>query len=398
MGFARSNLTVDTLRERVSPHVTLKNEGEQSKYVTFWKDHVSYVRTKDASSVAEYRKLDKFLRGIESKFQSCNRIFYFALPPHVYGDVARAVRATSMARNRAWTRIVLEKPFGSDLETSNNLSAQLSTLFTEDQLYRMDHYLGKELLQTILPFRFANQMYEPLWNRKHIEAVEILFKESFGTYGRGGYFDKFGIIRDVVQNHLLQALTLIAIEEPRSLSAEDVRNQKVKLLKCMRTLVKEDVVLGQYVGNPNSASHEDSRFGYTDDPGVSNSSQTATYSLTILHIDNDRWQGVPFIVRAGKALDQNQVEIRMYFKTAPNLYSHNDHGEDPQNILILRIQPNEAIHQRIRLKRPGIGSDLLESTLQLVYSNKFKVSTDNCQCTNKLPSSIGISISPSLRS
>src|SRR5699024_10641939 len=142
------------------------------------------------------------------------------------------------------------------------------------------HYLGKEMVQNILPFRFANQVYEPLWNRRHIEAVEILFKESFGTYGRGGYFDKFGIIRDVVQNHLLQALTLVAMEEPRSLSAEDVRNQKVNLLKSMRTLVPEDVVLGQYVGNEYSAdtSHE-SRFGYTDDPGVSNTSQTATYSL-----------------------------------------------------------------------------------------------------------------------
>ncbi|KAJ6221468.1 hypothetical protein RDWZM_000013 [Blomia tropicalis] len=373
IGFARSNLTVASLRDKVTPHVNLKNEAEQVKYDRFWMKHVEYVRTGSGTIDEQYASLNQLIKDkYELKFARCNRLFYFALPPHVYSDVAKAIKHNAIAHKGAWTRLVLEKPFGSDLESSNNLSTQLSALFSEDQIYRMDHYLGKEMLQNILPFRFANQVYEPLWNRKSIESVEILFKESFGTYGRGGYFDKFGIIRDVVQNHLLQALVLVAMDEPSTLSAQDVRNQKVKLLKSMRTLVKDDVVLGQYVGNLRSAKHEESRFGYVDDPTVSNSSQTATYSLTILHIDNDRWRGVPFVIRAGKAMDLNQIEIRIYFKTYPNLYSSNDNGEDPQNILIMRIQPNEAILQRMRFKRPGIENELLESTMSLIYSDKFK--------------------------
>ncbi len=404
IGFARSDLSVDSLRAKVTPHVTLKSDQDRAKYDRFWADgHVSYVRAKSTASIEEYRKLERSLAAIQrgggggiggsSKlnkssgnsandpptFVACHRVFYFALPPHVYAEVATAVRNVSMAKggHGATTKIVLEKPFGSDLASSNLLSSQLSALFTEQQLYRMDHYLGKEMVQNLLPFRFANAVFEPLWNRRHVDAVELLFKESFGTYGRGGYFDAAGIIRDVVQNHLLQALTLLAMEEPASLSAEDVRNRKVELLKAMRTLTPEDTVLGQYAGNPAAAAHEDAHLGYTDDPGVSNASKAATYSLTVLHIDNDRWRGVPFVIRAGKALDANQVEARVYFRPPPNLlYSRNDHGEDPQNVLILRIQPNEAIVQRVRVRRPGLEKveDLVESTLDLTYSDKFKVS------------------------
>ena len=268
-------------------------------------------------------------------------------------------------------------------------------MFTEDQIYRIDHYLGKEMVQNILAFRFGNQIYEPLWNDNYIEVVEILFKESFGAYGRGAYFDKNGIIRDVVQNHLLQVLTLIAMEEPVSLMADDVRNQKViqfnanlslitdvmclgcacqvRLLKAVRTLRLDDVVLGQYVANPLSGPDEESSKGYLDDKTVSPNSTAATYSLTVHHIDNSRWKSTPFIIRAGKALDSNQIEVRIFFKTSPNLFSQNDYSEDPQNVLIMRIQPNEAIIQRIRLKRPGLNEDLLESNMDLFYSKKFQV-------------------------
>ena len=370
VGFSRSDLDVPALREKVSPHVQLKNEQESSKYDRFWNNHMHYVRGRNP---ADYVKLDTYIRGLEKNYARCNRMFYYALPPHVYYDVSQQVRNSSMARNGGLTKIVLEKPFGMDLDSSNLLSKQMSTLFKEEQIFRMDHYLGKEMLQNILPLRFGNQMFEPLWNRGAVEAVEILFKESFGTYGRGGYFDKFGIIRDVVQNHLLQAFALVAMEEPLSLSSEDIRNAKVNVLKQTKTLKAKNTVLGQYVANPFAGQYEDGKHGYTDDPTVNKTSKTATYSSTVLYIENERWRGVPFVIRAGKAMDQNQIEIRIYFRARPTVYSVNDHGDDPQNILILRIQPNEAVQMRVRVKKPGIQNDLLETTMDLVYSRKFKV-------------------------
>ena len=203
-----------------------------------------------------------------------NRLFYLALPPSVFETVTTHLKETCMSP-RGWSRIIVEKPFGKDLESSNKLSNHLSSLFKEEQLYRIDHYLGKEMVQNLITMRFANSIFGPTWNRNHISSVVISFKEPFGTQGRGGYFDKSGIIRDILQNHLLQVLCLVAMEKPASTSPDDIRDEKVKVLKSMPPIVMEDVVLGQYVGNPDSED-KGSRFRLCDALRMKNLSITCT--------------------------------------------------------------------------------------------------------------------------
>ena len=203
-----------------------------------------------------------------------NRLFYLALPPSVFETVTTHLKETCMSP-RGWSRIIVEKPFGKDLESSNKLSNHLSSLFKEEQLYRIDHYLGKEMVQNLITMRFANSIFGPTWNRNHISSVVISFKEPFGTQGRGGYFDEFGIIRDILQNHLLQVLCLAAMEKPASTSPDDIRDEKVKVLKSMPPIVMEDVVLGQYVGNPDSED-KGSRFRLCDALRMKNLSITCT--------------------------------------------------------------------------------------------------------------------------
>lgn len=195
--------------------------------------------------------------------------------------------------------MIIEKPFGRDAITSQRLSDHLASLFKEEQIYRIDHYLGKEMVQNLMTLRFGNRIFSPTWNRDNVASVQITFKEPFGTQGRGGYFDEFGIIRDVMQNHLLQILSLVAMEKPASCHPDDIRNEKVKVLKCMKPLELENVVLGQYVGDPDSDDPE-AQLGYLDDSTVPRGSNTPTFALAILKINNERWDGVPFILRCGK--------------------------------------------------------------------------------------------------
>lgn len=196
--------------------------------------------------------------------------------------------------------MIIEKPFGRDAKSSNELSDHLSKLFKEEQMYRIDHYLGKEMVQNLMTIRFGNKIFSPTWNRDNIASVLITFKEPFGTQGRGGYFDEFGIIRDVMQNHLLQILSLVAMEKPASCHPDDIRNEKVKVLKSIPELNLDDVVLGQYIGNPDGQGEE--RYGYLDDKTVPANSTTPTYALAVLQIKNERWDGVPFILRCGKGI------------------------------------------------------------------------------------------------
>lgn len=183
-----------------------------------------------------------------------NRVYYLALPPEVYKSVSKEISDNCMSASPSYTRLIIEKPFGRDLETSRDLANHLQALFNEDQLYRIDHYLGKEMVQNLMVMRFGNRLFSPTWNSEHIASVMISFKEPFGTQGRGGYFDTNGIIRDVMQNHLIQIMSLVAMEKPASLNAEDIRNEKVKVLKCVSELKMCDTVLGQYVANPNGES------------------------------------------------------------------------------------------------------------------------------------------------
>lgn len=273
---------------------------------------------------------------------------------------------------RGWTRIVFEKPFGQDYESSEILSSQISKLFTEDQTYRMDHYLGKEMVQILMGFRFGNSFLDPTWNSDQISAVLVELKEDFGTLGRGGYFDEAGIIRDVIQNHLLQVLTIIAMEKPVSTKADDIRNEKVKVLKAIPEIKLDDVVLGQYVGNPYGKT-EDEKTGYLEDKTLKNKeSTTATYAITTLYINNERWKGVPFFLRCGKGLNEHRAEVRIQFKkVSDDIFN----GQTQINELVIRLYPDEAIRFYVNLKRPGFDDTLHETTLDLIHKDKFPVRT-----------------------
>ena len=211
-----------------------------------------------------------------------------------------------------WTRVIVEKPFGKDSASSADLSDHLQNLFTEEQLYRIDHYLGKEMVQNLISLRFGNMIFGPTWNRDSIASVTITFKEPFGTQGRGGYFDEFGIIRDVMQNHLLQILCLAAMEKPVSTSPDDIRDEKVKVLKAIPSLSLSSCVLGQYDGDQDSED-PDARLGYLDDPTVPEGSSCPTFAAAVLKINNERWDGVPFILKCGKALNERKAEVALSY-------------------------------------------------------------------------------------
>ncbi|VDK49802.1 unnamed protein product [Anisakis simplex] len=286
-------------------------------------------------------------------------MFYLALPPSVFQDVTTQLKEHCMDDGNSWTRVVIEKPFGCDTESSAELSSHLAKLFREDQIYRIDHYLGKEMVQNLMVLRFGNRIFNPSWNRDNIASVVISFKEDIGTQGRAGYFDKSGIIRDVMQNHLMQILTLVAMEKPASLSAEDIRDEKVKVLKSIKSLRLEDVVL-----------EGDSQFGYLDDESVPKDSITPTYALAVLRINNERWDGVPFFLRCGKALNERKTEVRIQYKEVPgDIYPD---GKLKRTELVMRVQPNEAVYIKLMTKKPGMGFAVEETELDLSYNARYK--------------------------
>ncbi|KAM9856372.1 glucose-6-phosphate 1-dehydrogenase-like [Aulostomus maculatus] len=362
VGFARSDLTVEDIKTACVPHMKVTSAESACLSAFFQKN--SYLRGNydDGSS---FNKLNAHLSSLPGGAEA-NRVFYMALPPSVYHSVSTNIGTHCMSC-KGWNRVIVEKPFGHDLQSSQDLSAHLSSLFTENQIYRIDHYLGKEMVQNLMVLRFGNRIFGPIWNRNNVACVVLTFKEPFGTQGRGGYFDDFGIIRDVMQNHLLQMLCLVAMEKPASTSPDDVRNEKVKVLKCIAPVAVSDVVLGQYVGDPEGAG--DSKLGYLDDPTVPEGSRTPTFAAAVLYVRNERWDGVPFILRCGKALNEQKAEVRLQFTDVPG----DIFGKGCQrNELVMRVQPDEAIYLKIMTKRPGAYFSPEVTELDLTYKSRYK--------------------------
>ena len=309
-------------------------------------------------------RLDQMDEGCGVKH---NRLFYLAIPPEQYemvaGHLGDAGLSHSAPDGSAWTRIIIEKPFGYDLETSHHLNQAILKEFSEDQVYRIDHYLGKETVQNILVFRFANELFEPLWNHKYVDHVQITVSEKIGVEGRGNYFDGAGMARDVVQNHALQILSLCAMEAPVSLDANAVRDEKVKALRAIRPIEKKDVpqqtVRGQYAG-------------YRTEEGVAPDSATETYVAMKLYLDNWRWGGTPFYIRAGKALPERVTEVAVQFKAIPQvLFAKMNRADVQPNVLVIRIQPDEGIHLMIGAKEPGPQMNLKPVDLHFAYKEAF---------------------------
>jgi glucose-6-phosphate 1-dehydrogenase len=294
-----------------------------------------------------------------------NLVFYLAVPPAEFVDVVRLLDDAGLSSASSCHRIVVEKPFGRDLASARLLNAELHRHYAEEQVYRIDHYLGKETVQNLFVFRFANAVIEPLWHRHHIDHVQITMAETDGIGARAGYFDGAGTLRDVVQNHLLQLLALIAMEPPASLDADDLRTEKAKALRSVRPIdtasVDETAVRGQY----SSAEIDGVRVpGYLDEPEVARNSATETYAALKLHIDNWRWRGVPFYLRSGKRLRTQRSQVAIRFRDAPHqLFASTPCAETDPNWLILGIQPEEDIELELQAREPGLA--MIPRTLRI---------------------------------
>jgi glucose-6-phosphate 1-dehydrogenase len=287
-----------------------------------------------------------------------NYMFYLAVPPVLYPVVIEQLGKAGLNHNpTGWTRLIIEKPFGRDLKTAHALNDLVHQYFQEEQVYRIDHYLGKETVQNIMTFRFANSIFEPLWNRNYVDHIQISVLETVGVGHRGGYYDEAGVLRDMFQNHLLQLLSLTAMEPPIAFNAKALRDEKVKVLQAVMPLNAESGVLGQYQG-------------YLDNPGVAQNSKTPTYAALQLFVNTWRWQGVPFYLRSGKNLAIKGSEITMQFKRVPHMLFE-DNTELSPNTLSLCIQPDEGMHLRFETKVPGAGMRTDPVDMEFNYDDRF---------------------------
>ena len=335
-----------------------------------WARKFLYYQPIHDGAPEDYRELDNRLKEIEARHQvPGNRVFYLALPPRFFGPTAGGLARAGLNRARGWVRLVVEKPFGRDLESALKLNQELHEGWREDQIYRMDHFLAKDTVQNLIVFRFANAMFESLWNREHVSSVQITVAETLGVEKRAGYYESAGVIRDMIQNHLTQIMTLVAMEPPSSIDAAAIRQEKVKVLQSTRRIRPRDLVRGQY-----AAGHIGRREvpAYRKEPGVAADSRTATFVAMKLEIDNWRWQGVPFLLRTGKRMATRLTEIALTLREPPvSLFQAFDACTMTGDTLVLRLQPDEGFTLLFDVKVPGPNFQLSQQPLRFQYSEAF---------------------------
>ncbi|XP_042009043.1 glucose-6-phosphate 1-dehydrogenase, chloroplastic-like [Salvia splendens] len=370
-GYARSKMTDAELRNMVSKTLTCridKRENCGEKMEQFLQR--CFYHSGQYDSQENFADLDKILKEEHESGRVSNRLFYLSIPPNIFVDAVKCA-SLSASSSAGWTRVIVEKPFGRESESSAALTKSLKQYLDEDQIFRIDHYLGKELVENLSVLCFTNLIFEPLWSRQYIRNVQLIFSEDFGTEGRGGYFDHYGIMRDIMQNHLLQILALFAMETPVSLDAGDIRNEKVKVLRSMRPIRVNDVIIEQYKSHTKGGV---SYPGFTDDKTVPKNSLTPTFAAAALFIDNARWDGVPFLMKAGKPLHDKRAEIRAQFRHVPGNLCNRNFGTDldlATNELVIRVQPDKAIYLKINNKVPELGMRLDQSNLNLLYKARY---------------------------
>jgi glucose-6-phosphate 1-dehydrogenase len=371
-GFSRSAFTHEEFRTRITATLTCRYTPDHSceTYMQNFLERCFYCQG-DYGEASAYQNLDTLMCETGNCDDQASLLFYLAVPPTLYVDIASAMKRAGLVHENDqphWSRVIIEKPFGRDRKSSDQLTEQLSTLFSENNTYRIDHYLGKDMVQNLLVLRFANQIFQPLWNNQYIQRVELLWSEDLGINERGGYFDNYGIIRDVIQNHMMQIIALLAMEEPLSLDAKAIRDRKVKLLRDISPLKPTDLTVGQYASGMFNGVRVS---GYRDDPSVPEDSITPTFARLMLNIDNERWRGVPFVITAGKGLNSRRAEVKIVFKHAGGNIFCNLDGCPPLNELVFRIQPSEGLHFNIVTKRPGSKMDFISKEIDLSYQNAF---------------------------
>jgi len=366
LGVARPQIDQAAYRRQMREQVH-QAEGEPLEPEK-WKrieDRLYYV-SGEFNDPALFGRLKEMLADLRQRLSiAANYLFYLAIPPDLFGTVVDGLAAAGLTNEHdGWRRVIVEKPFGYDLATARALNAELRKGLLESQIYRIDHYLGKETVQNIMAFRFANGVFEPIWNRRYVDHVQMTVAEDAGVGKRGAYYDKAGALRDIVQNHMFQVMTLVAMEPPISFGGEDVRDEKVRVLHAVPPLgrdeVKRHVVRAHYEG-------------YTTEPNVDPQSRTETFVAMRLFIDNWRWAGVPFYLRTGKRLPQRVTEVAVQFKRAPlMLFSHTPIGSLSSNAIVLRIQPDEGISLCFDAKVPGPFERLDTVTMNFSYAEHFK--------------------------
>jgi glucose-6-phosphate 1-dehydrogenase len=396
LGTSRTAMTDDQFREKMKSAVTEFLEDSRFDH-NIWAEFAQnlFYLPGDVNDIGAYHRLRDRLASIDKERHTAgNVLFYLATQPSHYESTVEGIGESSMAHGGGWRRLVVEKPFGHDLESARRLSAELHRAFDESEIYRIDHYLGKETVQNILAFRFGNSIFEPMWNRQYVEHVQITAAESIGVEGRGAYYQETGALRDMIQNHLLQVMATVAMEPPAVFEANAVRDERAKLLRSIRIMKPEEVnlnaVAGQYgparIGGENVP-------GFREEPGVDPQSQTDTYAAATFLADNWRWAGVPFYIRTGKRLPKRITDIAIRFHAAPHaLFSSaaGDGGTAPRsNLLILRIQPEEGISLRFSSKQPGGGMKLRPVSMDFSYGSSFGSRTPSAYETLLVDAMVG---------
>lgn len=366
VGVARRPLSNEEFRLNVTRSVNSAAEGDSS--VEEFSSHF-YYQPFDVTSSDSYMQLKDLLGSLDYSYETNgNRIFYLAMAPEFFGTIASNLKTEGLTDTDGWKRLVIEKPFGHNLPSAKELNEEIREAFHESEIYRIDHYLGKEMVQNIEVIRFANAIFEPLWNNRYISNIQITSSEVLGVEDRGRYYESSGALRDMVQNHMLQMVALLAMEPPIKLNPEELRSEKVKVLRALRQIEQDEVdnyfVRGQY---SEGTIDEESVPGYRDGNSVDPESNTETYVAGKLVIDNFRWAGVPIYIRTGKRMASKSTKVVVQFKDIPmNLYYNRGEKVDP-NLLVIHIQPEEGITLHLNAKKSG--KDITTTPIKLDYSN-----------------------------
>ena len=378
LGVGRTKLNDEEFRSRLREG-TEKSKDTRHFSDEGWSNFIERLHylVGDANQRDFYPHLKAKIEELQKAGASKNVLFYVSVPASLAPPIVEGLGEAGLARNsEGWTRIILEKPFGRDLKSAQELNEIVSRVFEERSVYRIDHYLGKETVQNIMMFRFGNSIFEPVWNRNYVEYVEITAAETLGVEGRGEFYEETGALRDMVANHMLQLLMLTAMEPPVAFDADTVRGQKEQVLRAISPMTKDDVakftVRGQY--GPGEINGKPVP-GYRQEPGVNPNSRTETYAAVEFHIDNWRWEGVPFYVRAGKRLAKPVTEVAVHFKRTPQALFARSPRDVHHNVIVMRIQPNEGISLSFGAKQPGQQMRAIRVDMDFSYQDAFGADT-----------------------